>query len=829
MGNAALCSTCPVCHNSSVLPSSPQAINILLVGLDGAGKTTIAQALSREPVDAPPPTLGFRRIQLSTSSITTSGSATRPVCVFEVGGARDIRAIWRNYVADCHAVVFAVDAAAGIARCVEARLCLHALLHQQHQLHGKPLLVLANKQDVNSALDDVEMSDALQLERLANTYRCPTRIEACTARAAQDSGSSIDSPLEVGFRWLVGFVESHFESLNRRVLEDLEDQKVELQLQAESRRARIAARAAQEELAAAGESEGGINEDIPLEKSSTPLITIETPSPNCKLTGVSSRIPVAASDRLGHSSAPTSSSLTSAAVYTNPRHQPVSNSPPSSATVHAEVHNASVGLGGTCSTPDVHNSSVELGGTSSISGVHKTSVEPEGTPADDDDHMQEEVLLLRQRLGLEASTMSEETVSNNELHDTIAFPSRCKTNTQPHAIDPTFASQIVECSNPENHQSSRDRPDFIAEPQLVSSAESSEQDTVISLSPTVSPPSSAMSSASSVVPQPGRIKTSSAIFTVPSPPTHIVNSSSSFDSYSLSDIVTTASPSHTDVTSSIINVTSSLLTYVTSSLINVTSSPTTATSSPVVTATLSPLCATSFTATTSDALSQKSTSFLSSTGSLPLPPVDEVTSAMEAGITSLDLSESPDMTVTSPVDTTDFTSASAVEVPLISSLNSVSFTSRTDTVTKYLPPLVVTSPSTAVTRSTPTSHEIRTVEPLQKKTVLGSELQSDNNHVLSSRLPMTNLMAISESVRESETIGSTSQQSHKVELDGGTEVVAYGESPEAVPVWDSGRASGEETDSDISAPTTKPVTVSSAISRHSRFFRRFSSSVAPIQ
>ncbi|XP_069723574.1 ADP-ribosylation factor-like protein 13A [Phaenicophaeus curvirostris] len=66
---------------------------------------------------------------------------------------------------------------------------------------GKPLLLLANKQDVTAALLPCELIERLCLERLVNENRSPCRIEPCAARRDAPIGPA-RTTLQ-GLRWLL--------------------------------------------------------------------------------------------------------------------------------------------------------------------------------------------------------------------------------------------------------------------------------------------------------------------------------------------------------------------------------------------------------------------------------------------------------------------------------------------------------------------------------------------------------------------------------------------------------------------------------------------------
>lgn len=65
-------------------------------------------------------------------------------------------------------------------RLEECRQVLQNLLRHS-QISGKPILLLANKQDVDGALDEIDVVDHLNLEKLVNEQKCPTLVELCSA------------------------------------------------------------------------------------------------------------------------------------------------------------------------------------------------------------------------------------------------------------------------------------------------------------------------------------------------------------------------------------------------------------------------------------------------------------------------------------------------------------------------------------------------------------------------------------------------------------------------------------------------------------------------
>ena len=57
---------------------------------------------------------------------------------------------------------------------------------------------LANKQDNEEALDEIDLSERMHLEKLANECQTPTRIEICSA--VQGKGKNVDPTIKIGFQ-----------------------------------------------------------------------------------------------------------------------------------------------------------------------------------------------------------------------------------------------------------------------------------------------------------------------------------------------------------------------------------------------------------------------------------------------------------------------------------------------------------------------------------------------------------------------------------------------------------------------------------------------------
>lgn len=77
---------------------------ILMLGLDGAGKTTLLYKLKVGETAMTVPTIGFN---VETIQPTKSVSFT----VWDVGGQKVLRPLWKHYFQGCDGLVFVVDSA----------------------------------------------------------------------------------------------------------------------------------------------------------------------------------------------------------------------------------------------------------------------------------------------------------------------------------------------------------------------------------------------------------------------------------------------------------------------------------------------------------------------------------------------------------------------------------------------------------------------------------------------------------------------------------------------------------------------------------------------
>lgn len=133
-------------------------MRILILGLDGAGKTTILYRLQVGEVVTTIPTIGFNVEQVTYKNLKFQ--------VWDLGGQTSIRPYWRCYYSNTDAIIYVVDSADRDRIGISKDELLYML--REDELQGAILVVLANKQDIEGALSVAEVHQALGLDALKN-------------------------------------------------------------------------------------------------------------------------------------------------------------------------------------------------------------------------------------------------------------------------------------------------------------------------------------------------------------------------------------------------------------------------------------------------------------------------------------------------------------------------------------------------------------------------------------------------------------------------------------------------------------------------------------
>uniref|UniRef100_A0A3P9DIV1 ADP-ribosylation factor-like protein 14 n=1 Tax=Maylandia zebra TaxID=106582 RepID=A0A3P9DIV1_9CICH len=153
--------------------SSIEALQVLLLGLDNAGKSTLLYKLKHNTSVSTVPTIGFNVEMLEARKNRRKIAIT----IWDVGGQGNMRDHWPNFYQNAGAIVFVVDSA-DQERLNEAQRELERTLRND-ELRGRPLILLANKQDVGGALNVTEMKDRFNMRKICQERDC--FVQPCSA------------------------------------------------------------------------------------------------------------------------------------------------------------------------------------------------------------------------------------------------------------------------------------------------------------------------------------------------------------------------------------------------------------------------------------------------------------------------------------------------------------------------------------------------------------------------------------------------------------------------------------------------------------------------
>ena len=163
-----------------------EEIHLLLIGLDKAGKTTLLERLKTLYTDYSGlepqqilPTVGLNIARFEVQNT--------PLVLWDLGGQAQLRSIWEKYFAESHALVYVVDAS-DVDRIAEAKIVMDKALGNR-DLHGAPLLVLANKQDAPGAVAAVELRERLGLGKFDSRV---SDVQSCSALNGDGLKTAVD-------------------------------------------------------------------------------------------------------------------------------------------------------------------------------------------------------------------------------------------------------------------------------------------------------------------------------------------------------------------------------------------------------------------------------------------------------------------------------------------------------------------------------------------------------------------------------------------------------------------------------------------------------------
>ena len=129
---------------------------IILLGLQNCGKTTILYRLSLGEVVVTQPTIGSNVEEVVQNNVKLQ--------VWDLGGQENLRSSWDNYYSNTNGVIYVVDSSDDSNALVSQLEFFNLIMNPE--LKGVPVLIFANKFDLEGGKTKSEISEHLKLHEI---------------------------------------------------------------------------------------------------------------------------------------------------------------------------------------------------------------------------------------------------------------------------------------------------------------------------------------------------------------------------------------------------------------------------------------------------------------------------------------------------------------------------------------------------------------------------------------------------------------------------------------------------------------------------------------
>ena len=140
--------------------------NLIFLGLDNAGKSTLLHVLKTDKVIQTRPTIHPHSEELKIGNIILN--------TYDLGGHLAARLIWKDYFPNINAILFLIDAV-DIKRFNEVKTELKNIL-ESPELINIPIAILGNKIDMAGAVSIEELKEALNYDGIITKENRPINI-----------------------------------------------------------------------------------------------------------------------------------------------------------------------------------------------------------------------------------------------------------------------------------------------------------------------------------------------------------------------------------------------------------------------------------------------------------------------------------------------------------------------------------------------------------------------------------------------------------------------------------------------------------------------------
>ncbi|XP_014023563.1 ADP-ribosylation factor-related protein 1 [Salmo salar] len=162
---------------------------ILILGLDNAGKTTF---LEQTKTKFSKNYKGMNLSKITTTvglNIGTIDVGKARLMFWDLGGQEELQSLWDKYYAESHGVIYVIDST-DEERLAESKEAFEKMISSE-VLEGVPLLVLANKQDVENCMSVPDIKTAFS-DCAPKIGKRDCLVQPCTALTGQGVNEGIE-------------------------------------------------------------------------------------------------------------------------------------------------------------------------------------------------------------------------------------------------------------------------------------------------------------------------------------------------------------------------------------------------------------------------------------------------------------------------------------------------------------------------------------------------------------------------------------------------------------------------------------------------------------
>uniref|UniRef100_A0A9L0TJD8 ADP-ribosylation factor-related protein 1 n=4 Tax=Equus TaxID=9789 RepID=A0A9L0TJD8_HORSE len=165
---------------------------ILILGLDNAGKTTFLEQ-SKTRFNKNYKGMSLSKITTTVGlNIGTVDVGKSRLLFWDLGGQEELQSLWDKYYAECHGVIYVIDST-DEERLSESKQAFEKMVTSE-ALDGVPILVLANKQDIETCLSIPDIKTAFS-DCTSKIGRRDCLTQACSALTGKG--------VREGIEWMV--------------------------------------------------------------------------------------------------------------------------------------------------------------------------------------------------------------------------------------------------------------------------------------------------------------------------------------------------------------------------------------------------------------------------------------------------------------------------------------------------------------------------------------------------------------------------------------------------------------------------------------------------